>query len=71
MHFHANDTMKEQVDATYTHNIERLVKKVCVLAQERGETHEKCCLRASSLQCLSAMVWFMVEFSTFLLILMW
>ncbi|KAK7269431.1 hypothetical protein RIF29_22157 [Crotalaria pallida] len=52
-----------QVDATYTQNIEKLVKKVCVLAQERGETHEKCCLRASSLQCLSAMVWFMAEFS--------
>ncbi|KAK7278015.1 hypothetical protein RJT34_23036 [Clitoria ternatea] len=52
-----------QVDATYTHNIEKLVRKVCNLARERGETHEKCCLRASSLQCLSAMVWFMAEFS--------
>ncbi|KAE9618925.1 hypothetical protein Lalb_Chr02g0147801 [Lupinus albus] len=52
-----------QVDSTYTHNIEKLVKKVCELAQEHGETHEKCCMRASSLQCLSAMVWFMTEFS--------
>ncbi|XP_019453144.1 PREDICTED: uncharacterized protein LOC109354839 isoform X2 [Lupinus angustifolius] len=52
-----------QVDATYTHNIEKLVRKVCKLAREHGETHEKCCLRASSLQCFSAMVWFMAEFS--------
>ncbi|OIV90896.1 hypothetical protein TanjilG_15629 [Lupinus angustifolius] len=52
-----------QVDSTYTHNIEKLVKKVCELAQEHGETHEKRCMRASSLQCLSAMVWFMTEFS--------
>ncbi|XP_027189619.1 protein SEMI-ROLLED LEAF 2 isoform X2 [Cicer arietinum] len=52
-----------QVDATYTHNIEKLVRKVCMLSQEPGETHEKHCLKASSLQCLSAMVWFMTEFS--------
>ncbi|KAK7392085.1 hypothetical protein VNO78_20512 [Psophocarpus tetragonolobus] len=52
-----------QVDATYTHNIEKLVRKVCMLSQEHGETCEKRCLRASSLQCLSAMVWFMAEFS--------
>lgn len=56
MHFHAMDPMKEQVDATYTHNIEKLVKKVCMLSREHGETREKRCLRASSLQCLSAMV---------------
>ncbi|XP_061361425.1 protein SEMI-ROLLED LEAF 2 [Gastrolobium bilobum] len=52
-----------QVDATYTYNIEKFVRKVCMLSQEHGETHEKRCLRASSLQCLSAMVWFMAEFS--------
>ncbi|CAL5208665.1 unnamed protein product [Lathyrus oleraceus] len=52
-----------QVDSTYTHNIEKLVKKVCMLSQEPGETLENCSLRASSLQCLSAMVWFMTEFS--------
>lgn len=56
LHFHAIDTMKEQVDTTYTHNIEKLVRKVCILSREHGETHEKRCLRASSLQCLSAMV---------------
>ncbi|KAJ7977860.1 ARM repeat superfamily protein [Quillaja saponaria] len=52
-----------QADGTYTHNIEKLVQKVCMLAQECGEEHQKRCLRASSLQCLSAMVWFMAEFS--------
>lgn len=56
MHFNAIDTMNEQVDATYTHSIEKLVRKVCMLSREGGETHEKCCLRASSLQCLSAVV---------------
>ncbi|KAI8556998.1 hypothetical protein RHMOL_Rhmol05G0299600 [Rhododendron molle] len=52
-----------QVDGTYTYNIEILVDKVCTLARESGEDHEKCCLRAASLQCLSAMVWYMAEFS--------
>ncbi|ERN02110.1 uncharacterized protein LOC18430213 [Amborella trichopoda] len=52
-----------QADGTYTHNIEGLVRKVCVLARESGEESEKRRLRASSLQCLSAMVWFMAEFS--------
>ena len=48
--------MHEQVDGTYTYNIENMVHKVCILARETGEEHEKRCLRASSLQCLSAMV---------------
>ncbi|PRQ42389.1 hypothetical protein RchiOBHm_Chr3g0457131 [Rosa chinensis] len=52
-----------QADGTYTHNIESLVHKVCKLAHESGEDHQKRCLRASSLQCLSAMVQFMTEFS--------
>lgn len=52
-----------QADGTYSHNIEKLVPKVCEIAREAGEDHQKCCLRASSLQCLSAMVWFMAEFS--------
>ncbi|KAI8555542.1 hypothetical protein RHMOL_Rhmol05G0180500 [Rhododendron molle] len=45
-----------QVDGTYTYNIEILVDKVCTLARESGEDHEKRCLRAASLQCLSAMI---------------
>ncbi|XP_068659378.1 protein SEMI-ROLLED LEAF 2 [Aristolochia californica] len=52
-----------QADGTYTHNIENLVPKVCALACESGEGHEKLCLRASALQCLSAVVWFMSQFS--------
>ncbi|RYQ89955.1 hypothetical protein Ahy_B09g096325 isoform I [Arachis hypogaea] len=52
-----------QVDATYTHNMEKLVRKVCMLSREHVGALEKRCLRASSLQCLSAMIWFMAEFS--------
>ncbi|XP_047975823.1 protein SEMI-ROLLED LEAF 2 isoform X1 [Salvia hispanica] len=52
-----------QVDGTYTHNIENFVDKVCILALKKGGEHEKSGLRASSLRCLSSMVWFMAEFS--------
>ncbi|RID43640.1 hypothetical protein BRARA_I00488 [Brassica rapa] len=52
-----------QVDGTYTHSIEKFAHKVCSLAREQGDEHQKQCLRASGLQCLSAMVWFMGEFS--------
>ena len=50
------DWIYEQEDGTYTHNIEKLVRKVCALAREKGEEHQNASLRASSLQCLSAMV---------------
>ncbi|XVE99272.1 hypothetical protein REPUB_Repub03eG0184100 [Reevesia pubescens] len=52
-----------QADGTYTHNIEKFVHKVCKLAREDGKEHKTCCLRASSLQCLSTMVWFMAQYS--------
>lgn len=52
-----------QADGTYSHNIEKFVHKVCNLARENGNENNKSYLRASSLQCLSAMVWFMAEFS--------
>ncbi|CAN6467929.1 unnamed protein product [Victoria cruziana] len=52
-----------QADGTYTHNIESFVCKVCALARENGEGFDSKPLRAASLQCLSAMVWFMAEFS--------
>lgn len=51
-----NGLMYEQADGTYTHNIESFVHKVCLLARERGGDHQRHSLRASSLQCLSAMV---------------
>ncbi|XP_073150707.1 protein SEMI-ROLLED LEAF 2 [Henckelia pumila] len=52
-----------QVDGTYSRNIENLVEKVCLLAHKSDDVHQKHKLRAASLQCLSAMVWFMAEFS--------
>lgn len=45
-----------QLDGTYTHNIENYVHEVCKLARDKGVEHQTRCLRASSLQCLSAMV---------------
>ncbi|KAF2938899.1 protein SEMI-ROLLED LEAF 2-like isoform X1 [Oryza sativa Japonica Group] len=50
-----------QVDNTYARNIESLVRKVCVLSRQQGVEHSL--LRAASLQCLSAMIWFMKEHS--------
>ncbi|KAH9627082.1 hypothetical protein KSS87_023770 [Heliosperma pusillum] len=52
-----------QTDGTYAHNIGNSIRKLCMLARETGEEHDKRSLRASSLQCLSAMVWYMTEFS--------
>ncbi|CAN6301144.1 unnamed protein product [Urochloa humidicola] len=53
--------INNQVDNTYARNIESLVRKVCALSRQQGEEHRL--LRAASLQCLSAMIWFMKEHS--------
>lgn len=50
-----------QVDNTYARNIESLVSKVCSLCNDPRENNNG--IRASSLQCLSALIWFMTEFS--------
>ncbi|KQK21991.1 uncharacterized protein LOC100831072 isoform X2 [Brachypodium distachyon] len=50
-----------QVDNTYARNVESLVHKVCTLSRQQGVEHNL--LRAASLQCLSAMIWFMKEHS--------
>ncbi|GJN08071.1 hypothetical protein PR202_ga25959 [Eleusine coracana subsp. coracana] len=53
--------INSQVDNTYARSIESLVRKVCALSHQQGQEHNL--LRAASLQCLSAMIWFMKEHS--------
>ncbi|XP_078438492.1 protein SEMI-ROLLED LEAF 2 [Wolffia australiana] len=52
-----------QVDGTYAHAIENLTRRVCQIAKEGNDEDSARRLKASSLECLSAMVWFMREFS--------
>ncbi|KAL9234895.1 hypothetical protein vseg_009711 [Gypsophila vaccaria] len=52
-----------QTDGTYAHNIGIFIGRLCMLALETGDVHEKRSLKASCLQCLSAMVWYMAESS--------
>lgn len=56
LHILSVDETYGQADGTYTLNIEKLVCKVCALACDKSDEHQRHCLRASSLQCLSAMV---------------
>ncbi|XP_078160554.1 protein SEMI-ROLLED LEAF 2 [Carex rostrata] len=50
-----------QADNTYARNIESLVSKLCLLCNDPRGDHNLIC--ASSLQCLSALIWFMTKYS--------
>ncbi|KAJ7982225.1 ARM repeat superfamily protein [Quillaja saponaria] len=55
--------VNNQRDGTYMFNLDSLISKLCLLAQEVGEDMKIKHLRSAGLQTLSSMVWFMGEFS--------
>ncbi|KAK7312099.1 hypothetical protein VNO77_35686 [Canavalia gladiata] len=57
------DFVNNQRDGTYMFNLDGFISKLCNLAQEMGDDDKIQHLRASGLQVLSSMVWFMGEFS--------
>ncbi|KAI5389399.1 protein SEMI-ROLLED LEAF 2 isoform X2 [Lathyrus oleraceus] len=57
------DFVNNQRDGTYMFNLDGFILKLCHLAQQMGDDAKIQHLRASGLQVLSAMVWFMGEFT--------
>ncbi|KAF4360994.1 hypothetical protein F8388_016803 [Cannabis sativa] len=55
--------VNNQRDGTYMFNLDGMIPKLCLLAQEVGKDEREQCLRSAGLQTLSAMLWFMGEFS--------
>uniref|UniRef100_A0A7N0VBA1 ARM repeat superfamily protein n=1 Tax=Kalanchoe fedtschenkoi TaxID=63787 RepID=A0A7N0VBA1_KALFE len=55
--------VNNQSESTYMLNLDGMIPKICLLAQEAGDDMSVQKLRAAGLQALSSLVWFMGEFS--------
>lgn len=57
------DFVNNQTDGTYMFHLDGFIPKLCQLAQQIGEEESAIHLRTVALKALSAMVWFMGEYS--------